>query len=202
MLFRSERILQEKFADSTSFLSSKELDVAPQIADKIKSKAILEEQPAGVSGGLFKTAIDGPVHNYQGRPYIGNLPWHSNDGGISLSDFAFSVGDKSWISPIVNSMRGTTTSMYTRKLQSLWSVLTLFPRLGIRSAIDEAFMYSMMAPGKDLLMYAKGRELSKAMTAFTGQAGNIPPIKRRILNLLGRNPAKLIGEEEIGRAHV
>jgi hypothetical protein len=185
-----EKILQDKFADTTSFLSKAEVNVPPQFANAIKSKGILEEQPLSGVGGLLKTSYDGPVHFYNAKPAVGNLPWNE------LSEYATSFGERSAIGEIVDAIGGATRHTYARKTTNAWTILTLFPRLGIRSAIDEAFFYSMMAPGEDIFKLGLGRKLHKGIQAYTGDEKSIPPIKRAILNALGKNPARYLDEKD------
>lgn len=185
-----EKILQDKFADTTSFLSKSEINVPPQFANAIKSKGILEEQPLSNVGGLLKTSYDGTVHFFNAKPAIGNLPWNE------LSEYAINFGKNSGVNEIIDAIGGTTRHAFTRKLTNAWTIATLFPRLGIRSALDEAFFYAMMAPGEDLLKLALGRKLHKGIQARTGNEKSIPPIKRAVLNWLGKNPAKYLDDKD------
>lgn len=185
-----EKILQDKFADTTSFLSKSEINVPPQFANAIKSKGILEEQPLSNVGGLLKTSYDGTVHFFNAKPAIGNLPWNE------LADYAVNIGKNTGFNEIVDAIGGATRHAFTRKLTNAWTVATLFPRLGVRSALDELFFYSMMAPGDDLRKLGLGRKLHKGVQAYTGNEKSIPPIKRAILNALGKNPSKFLDEKD------
>ena len=192
-----EKILQEKFADTTTFSSRSTLDVPPQFANAIKSRDILLQQPEGGMGGLLTKSTQGPVHFYNGKPRIGNLPWSkSQDGEASLADYAFNLNEPgSAARELIDAVGGATRNNILRKLVNGWSVATLFPRLGIRSAIDEAFFYCMMAPGEDLVRFASGRKFNKSMIAFSGNDKAIPPISRAIQDFFQRNPAKYLGTE-------
>ena len=190
-----QRILQDKFADTTGFSVSRNLDVPPQFKDEMVSRGLLEEQPPSNVGGMLKTSYDGPLHPYQSKPTIGNLPWHgTKDNPASLADYAFSFGKTRDKRDFIAAAGGITRKNFVTKAVDNWSTATLFPRLGIRSAIDEAFIYSMFAPGKTLMRFAEGRKLNKAIIAFMGDDSVMPPIKRAVLNALGRNPAKYIPE--------
>lgn len=190
------QILQEKFADSTSFLSRKDLSVPPQHASFLESRGILEEQPAQGMGGLLTTSYAGPVNFYNGKPTIGNLPWSGKAGEASLADYAFNFTKNQQARKIVDAVGGATRNKFLRQAVNGWTVATLFPRLGIRSALDEAFMYSMMAPGEDLFKLGLGRKLHKSIIAFSGDEKGIPPIKRAILNWMDKNPAQSVKLEE------
>lgn len=190
------QILQEKFADTTSFLSRKDLAVPPQHASFLESRGLLESQPAQGMGGLLKTSYAGPVNFYNGKPTIGNLPWSAKAGEVSLADYAFNFTKNQTARKVVDAVGGATRNQWLRRAVNGWTVATLFPRLGIRSALDEAFMYSMMAPGEDLFKLGLGRKLHKSIIAFGGSEEGIPPIKRAILNWLDKNPAKAVGIED------
>jgi len=190
-----EKILQDKFGDSTSFLSQAKIDLPPQFNEVLRSKGVVEAQPETNVGGLLQTTASGPVHFFNSKPTIGNLPWSGKEGELSLADFAFNFNKGAQKHSVINAAGGFTRNQYVRKLTNSWSVLTLFPRLGIRSAMDEAFFYSMMAPGEDIIRLGAGRKFHKAITAFTGDESSIPPIKRMILNKMGKNPAKFLTEE-------
>jgi hypothetical protein len=75
---------------------------------------------------------------------------------------------------------GATRNKYVSELVNLWTIYTLFPRLGIRSAIDETFMYALSAPAQDLLNFARPslRKERAVLTALTGSKAAVGPIKR------------------------
>ena len=190
------QILQEKFADTTSFLSRSDLAVPPQHASFLKSRGILEEQPAQGMGGLLKTSYAGPVNFYNGKPTIGNLPWAAKPGEPSLADFAFNNSKSVQGRKLIDAVGGATRNQFLRKMVNGWTVATLFPRLGIRSALDEAFIYSMMAPGEDLFKLGLGRKLHNSIIAFSGSDKGIPPVKKAILNWMDKNPANTVALEK------
>ncbi len=78
---------------------------------------------------------------------------------------------------------GATRNKYVSEFVNFWTILTLFPRLGIRSAIDEAFMYALNAPLLDLLSLRKIKdvqEFKNVATALTGSTSSVGPIRRGI----------------------
>jgi hypothetical protein len=77
---------------------------------------------------------------------------------------------------------GATRNKYVSEFVNFWTILTLFPRLGIRSAIDEAFMYAFSAPAQDLFRFASAdiRKQKNVLTALTGSMNAVGPIKRGI----------------------
>lgn len=87
---------------------------------------------------------------------------------------------------------GATRNRYTREFVNLWTIYTLFPRLGIRSAIDETFMYALSAPAQDLLNFARPsiKKEVAVLTALTGSKASVGPIKRGINKLFRKGGAE------------
>lgn len=185
-----EKILNDKFADTVSFASKPSLEIPPQLAGGTISRGLLEEQPKSGMGGLLKTEYGGPIHFYNAKPTVANLPWSE------LASFAFDFNQTAKMHSLISALGGVTRTNFVRKMTNGWTIATLFPRLGIRSAIDEAFFYSMAAPGEDLIRLGLGRKLHKGIQSYAGNEKTIPPIKRAILNWLGKNPAKYLKPEE------
>jgi hypothetical protein len=77
---------------------------------------------------------------------------------------------------------GATRNRYVNEFVNFWTILTLFPRLGVRSAIDETFMYALSAPTRDLLNFARPsiKKEGAVLTALTGSKAAVGPIKRAI----------------------
>lgn len=75
---------------------------------------------------------------------------------------------------------GATRNKYISEFVNFWTIYTLFPRLGVRSAIDETFMYALSAPAQDLLRFARPsiRKEQAVLTALTGSKAAVGPIKR------------------------
>jgi hypothetical protein len=83
---------------------------------------------------------------------------------------------------LIQAGKGSLKSKWAKDFVDLWAIFTLYPRLGIRSAIDEGFMYALTAPGKDLLRWAtgRGRELGQRSTVFSGSNAAEGPITAAI----------------------
>lgn len=191
------KIFSEKFGDKVGFATAKEISVDPETAKVLKSKNLLETQPPVGTGRILKIIATGPIHPYQEAKMIGNLPWHGPTNEASLADYAFNFNKNDAIRKTIDAIGGITRSKFVRSMVDGWSTATLFPRLGIRSAIDEAFFWTMMSPGEDLVKYAQGRKIAKGITAYTGSEESLPLIKKMLLNKMGKNPAKFVAEHSI-----
>ena len=135
-----EKVLNDKFADTVSFASKPTLQIPPQLAGATISRGLLEEQPREGMGGLLTTKYGGPIHFFNAKPTVANLPWGE------LGAYAFNFNQSEKMHSLVAALGGVTRTNFVRKMTNGWTIATLFPRLGIRSALDEAFFYSMTAP--------------------------------------------------------
>ena len=134
-----------------------------------------------VSQHVLRIENDSPVLNARGivQPSqvaegIGALPYEQ------ILQVAAATRRKNSIPAIFD---GATRNKYVSEFVNFWTILTLFPRLGIRSAIDEAFMYALNAPLLDLLSLRKIRdvqEFKNVATALTGSTSSVGPIRRGI----------------------
>jgi hypothetical protein len=87
---------------------------------------------------------------------------------------------------------GATRNKYISEFVNFWTIYTLFPRLGIRSAIDETFMYALSAPAQDLLRFARPsiRKEQAVLTALTGSKAAVGPIKRGLNRVFRKGGAE------------
>lgn len=99
---------------------------------------------------------------------------------------------------LVSAIGGATNSKFIKDFTDFWSVFTLFPRLGIRSAIDEGFMYYLTAPGKELLKFVGGigNQLGRAATVYTGSKSSYDPV----VELYKKATGKTILPDQLGPA--
>lgn len=193
-----KNVLQEKFADSTTYASARRLDIPAHFEKNIESVKIPFDQPDSSMTGLLSMEHAGQLHNYNATDAIGNLPWASKHGEPSLADYTLRKDDAGRVRKFMDMIGGSTRSKFIRGTVNSWSVATLVPRLGIRSSIDEFFFYSMMAPAQDLYKFAMGEgyKLNRAMIAFSGNRKSIPPISRIIQDWLDKNPASFVELEK------
>jgi hypothetical protein len=139
-----------------------------------------------ISQHVLRVENDSPILNARGivQPSqvaegIGALPYEQ------ILQVAASTRRKNSIPAIFD---GATRNKYVSEFVNFWTILTLFPRLGIRSAIDEAFMYALNTPVEDLLSLRKIRdvqEFKNVATALTGSKSSVGPV-RSAINILFR----------------
>ena len=100
-----------------------------------------------------------------------------------------------------NLIGGATRNHVTAKTTDVWSNLTLTPRLGVRSAVDETLFHGLNAPFYDLMELAvanvstTGAQI-KGATAITGSKAGIGPYKRALYKAMPwLDPTKKIPTE-------
>ena len=112
-------------------------------------------------------------------------------GPLPLEEIALKANEIKSKQSLIKAAQGATKSKFAKDFTDFWSVFTLFPRLGIRSAIDEGFMYALTAPGRDLLNFAKGqgRKTGRASAAYTGSSAAEGPVGSVLRKLFGKGPS-------------
>jgi len=185
-----ENILKDKFGDQVGYMNQAKIGVPGQFKDELRSGGILPETANTKADGEFQYYHGGPIHNYQPTTVIGSLPWGQ------LSDYGLYIGKNAARREIIQGSGFHTARAIARKGVNQWSWLTLFPRLGIRASLDEAMFYSLSAQGRDLFRWGLGKNIGKIVAGFTGDNTQIPPIKRAVLNWLGKNPAKALEDAD------
>ena len=152
--------------------------MADRIAEKYGSMAgvaVTEKLPVPIAleGVVSKSAVKldnnipmfdsaGIIHPFQERGAVSSLDY------IGLAQYAYEAKTrKNLISAMFG---GATSSKLSSDIVNAWSLFTLFPRLGIRSAIDEGFIYYLTAPARDLFSYVnrKGHKMSRIANAYSG----------------------------------
>ena len=124
-------------------------------------------------------------------------------GPLPLEEIALRANEIKSKQSLIKAAKGATGSRFAKNFVDTWTIFTLFPRLGIRSAVDEGFMYAFTAPGRDLLNFLqpwrpanKGRSAGRAAAAYTGRSdaeGIGLAIKKK---LGGKTPSGAIDIEE------
>ena len=148
-------ILNSKYGTKSGFALKRDEAINPEHA-----KFMPEGATRITDDGTFLDG-QGPIHPYQRTQAIGSLPYDE------IGSMIWDIKSKK---NIIGAVGGATQGSFAKKLVDTWSILTLFPRLGIRSAIDEATMFLLSAPSKDLRAYAlgQGRKAGNVARTFSG----------------------------------
>lgn len=104
---------------------------------------------------------------------------------------AVKEGDKSKILPTL--IGGAFQNRWVDEMTNLWSLFTLAPRLGIRTAIDEGTGFALIAPismGKEFL---NAKRLGNVLAAYTGDKAAVGPVKNSLQALVSKLPYVSVG---------
>lgn len=152
-----------------------------------KTWEVLDDAPIPERFGLAQgrsIAATGPLHASQFQNYVTAPDWRA------ISEFAASRslnrGDKKLIEYIPQVIGGAYNHRVTGIATDLWTTLTLVPQLGIRTAIDEGFMFLMYANGALVKNYGAARKFNKIQASATGDLSAVGPIKNGIQIALGK----------------
>lgn len=150
-----DEVLKAKFGDKEGLSIVSQLEVNPAFADEIGKVGLKVEDD------VLKYESSGIIHPFQEAGAIGALNY------IEIAQMAGRIKSKK---NLIGAMGGATQLKIADDFVNAWSVLTLFPRLGIRSAIDEGFMFLLTAPAQEVfdLALRRGHRLGKMATAYTG----------------------------------
>ena len=166
-----DEILKSKFGDKEGLSIVSQLEVNPAFADEIGKVGLKMEDD------VLKYESSGIIHPFQEAGAIGSLNY------IEIAQMAGRIKSKK---NLIGAMGGATQLKIADDFVNAWSVLTLFPRLGIRSAIDEGFMFLLTAPGREVfdLALRRGHRLGKMATAYTGSK-TAEPLRQGLKKWLG-----------------
>lgn len=174
-----EKILTEKYGGEAGQGILRDVNINADALAIAPAHSIREE-----NGIQFAQSTDA-IHAFHEAKAIGSLPY------AEIASMANSIKSKKNIFYAIGGAVGGETA---RKVTDLWSVLTLFPRLGMRSAIDEGLMYALTAPGRDLFHFAfgLGSRMGRATTAFSGSAASVGPVTSGLKKIFGKAPQDAI----------
>jgi hypothetical protein len=177
-----KKTLDEKYGSSVGVAVTEKLDV-PVGFENILSKSGVKQD-----GNALKYDSQGIIHPSQERGAISTLDYQQ------LAQLSYEANRGKLVSAMFG---GATQSAQATALVNFWSVFTLFPRLGIRSSIDEGFIYYLTAPAKDLLQYIdrKGHRMGRIASAYSGSK-SAEQLRVKIARALGRKtPADMYDKD-------
>jgi hypothetical protein len=181
-----EEVLKRTFNNRSGMTTTSRTEIPEDFASEVSTHALKIENDSRL------LAARGIVQPSQIADAIGNLPYEQ------IIQVAAQTRRKNSIPALFD---GATRNRYVSEFVNFWTILTLFPRLGIRSAIDETFMYALSAPARDLLNFARPsvKKEGAVLTALTGSKAAVGPIKRGINKAFRKGGAeeKLSIEERI-----
>jgi len=163
-------ILEEKYGDKAGFATKVELAVNPEHAKDMPAGLIKDTETGIIADS------EGPIHSYQATRAVGSLPY------TRIGEMVWDIKSKK---NAIGMVGGATQGAFAKQVVNAWSMLTLLPRLGIRSSIDEATMYVLTAPARDVMAFVtrQGNKFGNMSRAFTGSIESTGPVKQVVQKL-------------------
>lgn len=159
-----EKTLSNKFGGKPGFGTLVNTPIPKDFVKEMETGSVKAD-------GMLDTSH--PTQIYHSTNVIGSLPY---------KEIAQAVADAKAKKNIFFAMKGATSSKFASNMVDAWSFMTLFPRLGVRSAIDEGLMFVLTAPAKDLRAFAsrQGHRMGKMSTAFTASEKAVGPVREAL----------------------
>lgn len=174
-----QKTLDSHFANIEGAAVVDRLDVPSKFVDEIDSISMKSD-----NGDLVYESSS-IIHPFQEAKAISSLDYQL------ISQAALQIKTKKDLIGAIG--KGATQGKLASEFVNVWSILTLFPRLGVRSAIDEGFLFLLTAPTNDILSYfaRKGHRMGRIATAWTGSRG-AEGVKESIRGLFGKRTSELL----------
>jgi hypothetical protein len=137
--------------------------------------------------------IMGPLQPSQMKDQIGALDYRGISEFVAQAQLSLGKGEKLTAETAARIIGGAYNHKITAELIDNWSVLTLFPQLGIRTAIDEGFFFGLTANFRELREFGRAQRYGNIFTAYTGSKEATGPIKNILQIAAGKLTGKQIG---------
>lgn len=171
-----EDVLSKTLNERAGFTTTKRTPISEDVAK------LLSPYSVRVAEGQAELLRSGAIQPSQLANAIAPLPYEE------IAMVAWQAKGKSSKLDMTYAIGGAQQSQLARNFTDFWSIFTLFPRLGIRSALDEAFFFYLTATNRELYNFVRGqgRKLGRATTAYTGSKAAAPLITDKFRRLIGR----------------
>lgn len=89
---------------------------------------------------------------------------------------------------------GLTNEGWAKFLMGGWTKYTLFPKLGIKSAVDEGTIAAMVQQPSSIFAFVtgKGSSIANTVAAYRGSTETYGLVKSKLLSVAGKNPAEYV----------
>jgi hypothetical protein len=173
-------IINTKYGVSNAMDEIAELPVRPDVAQILSKDSIVYRD-----GVAYKKA-GSIIQPYQETNAVSSLDY------FMLSQYGYEAKTKK---NLILSIPGAVSGKLSTELVNGWSLFTLFPRLGIRSAIDEGMMYILTAPARnifELFGKRKGYAAGNIASSYSGSKSG-ERLRQALARKLGfKNPSEAL----------
>lgn len=140
---------------------------------------------------------DGPIGPKDFSTVVGNIDWESVSEHLNRLSFDKDLKEFGKAANVARAMSSIVNGKVATEYTNLWSVLTLFPKLGVRGTVDELFFFVNYAPKEALMNFFSLRGLAgtKLGAASSRTTKGLSEITKRI-----QKPQDLITDIEVEQA--
>ena len=140
------------------------------------------------------TDVLGPLGPSQMKNQIGGLDYRKISEFVAAGQLKQArASGKLDVNTASKLIGGTYNSKAVGDFVDLWSLGTLFPQLGVRTAIDESFFFGLTAKFPILLEFFKAQRYGKVLDAYTGSKAGTGAVKNVLESSVGTLISKDIG---------
>ena len=136
-------------------------------------------------------SIRGPIQPGQLKEAISAIDWRKASEFVASAQLKADKGLD--VRTASNFIGGAYNSKVVGDFIDNWSILTLFPQLGVRSAIDEGFFFTLTAKLGTLREFARAQKYGKSFAAATGSTKSTGLIKDLVHVATGKLTGKNVG---------
>jgi len=177
-------VLEAKFGDSTTFLNSRDLRIDPAHLDYWIPTDTLVHSPIEGNDALYSITANGPIHSFQGKPFITGLDF----SGKELFPYGFNFSKEGTPAHTLNWLIGRSNhSAWLRKVTSMWATGSVVPRIGGRGSIEQGIFHYLTAPWENLTGWFKGQRLNELGIGISGDMSHVPYGARLRMKIFGKS---------------
>jgi hypothetical protein len=184
----AETIINAKYGVANAMDETAELPIRPDVAQILSKDFVVYKE------GVPYLKTGSIIQPYQETNAVGALDY------FNLSQISYELKSKK---NLLLAVGGSTQSRLSTEIVNFWSLFTLFPRLGIRSAIDESMMYLLTAPAKNIFGVfgnRKGYAAGNIAAAYSGSKSG-EKVRQALARKLGlRNPVDALDQATRNKA--
>jgi len=149
-------------------------------------------RPAHFGDSPVSTDVMGPLGPSQMKNQIGGLDYRKISEFVAAGQLKqVKASGKLDVNTASKLVGGIYNSKVVGDFVDFWSLGTLFPQLGVRTAIDESFFFGLTAKFPILREFFKAQKYGKVLDAYTGSKAGTGAVK----NVLESSVGTLIGRD-------
>ena len=174
---------------------AKEGSRIPIAADYIPEGSL--NQRIDIINGERFLVKDGPIGPKDFSTVVGGIDWAKISEHLSRLSFDKNLKEFGNAANVARAMSSIVNGKIATQYTDIWSVLTLFPKLGVRGTVDELFFFVNYAPKEALMNFFSLRGLAgtKLAAASSRTTDGLSEIAKRI-----QKPQDLITDVEVEQA--